>query len=201
RMLQPGNSKVDNNDPHTWNYTVVRGLIRHMRGTLDIESLSNQGGSVTLFLPMRPDEESGNSRTQPDTSLTGLRVLVVDDNASLRTVIEKQLKRWGISTDSTYSGKEALAMLRTEHRAGNPYDMIIVDHDMPVMSGLQLAERIRSDEEIPHKPASLMLTGLSTNSVERSAAAAGIDYVIAKPASGNRLREALIILQKRRSSY
>jgi len=201
RLLQPGNTKVDSNDPRTWNFTVVRGLIRHMRGTLDIESLSSQGGSVTLFLPMRPDEESANNNIKPDTSLTGLRILIVDDNASLRSVIEKQLKRWGIATDSTYSGKEALAMLRTEHRAGTPYDMVIVDHDMPVMSGLQLAERIRTDEEIPRKPASLMLTGLSTNSVERSASAAGIDYVIAKPASGNRLREALIILQKRRSSY
>ena len=199
RMLQPGNTKVDGNDPHTWNLTVVRGLIRHMRGTLDIESLSSQGGSVTLFIPMQTDTSEDLSPKEQDSSLKGLNVLIVDDNATLRSVIEKQLKRWGVNSDSTYSGKEALAMLRTEHRNGTPYDIVIIDHDMPVMSGLQLAERIRSDEEIRRKPANLMLTGLSTNSVERSASAAGIDYVIAKPASGNRLREALAILQKRRT--
>jgi len=199
RMLQPGNTKVDGNDPHTWNLTVVRGLIRHMRGTLDIESLSSQGGSVTLFLPMQTDTSEDLSQKEQDSSLKGLNVLIVDDNATLRSVIEKQLKRWGVNSDSTYSGKEALAMLRTEHRNGTPYDIVIIDHDMPVMSGLQLAERIHSDEEIRRKPANLMLTGLSTNSVERSASAAGIDYVIAKPASGNRLREALAILQKRRT--
>lgn len=199
RMLQPGNTKVDGNDPHTWNLTVVRGLIRHMRGTLDIESLSSQGGSVTLFIPMQTDTSEDLSQKEQDSSLKGLNVLIVDDNATLRSVIEKQLKRWGVNSDSTYSGKEALAMLRTEHRNGTPYDIVIIDHDMPVMSGLQLAERIRSDEEIRRKPANLMLTGLSTNSVERSASAAGIDYVIAKPASGNRLREALAILQKRRT--
>ena len=199
RMLQPGNTKVDGNDPHTWNLTVVRGLIRHMRGTLDIESLSSQGGSITLFLPMQTDTSEDLSQKEQDSSLKGLNVLIVDDNATLRSVIEKQLKRWGVNSDSTYSGKEALAMLRTEHRNGTPYDIVIIDHDMPVMSGLQLAERIHSDEEIRRKPANLMLTGLSTNSVERSASAAGIDYVIAKPASGNRLREALAILQKRRT--
>ena len=199
RMLQPGNTKVDGNDPHTWNLTVVRGLIRHMRGTLDIESLSSQGGSVTLFIPMQTDTSEDLSQKEQDSSLKGLNVLIVDDNATLRSVIEKQLKRWGVNSDSTYSGKEALAMLRTEHRNGTPYDIVIIDHDMPVMSGLQLAERIRSDEEIRRKPANLMLTGLSTNSVERSASAAGIDYVIAKPASGNHLREALAILQKRRT--
>ncbi|WP_369982842.1 response regulator [Thalassolituus sp.] len=199
RLLQPGNTKVDSNDPHTWNLTVVRGLLRHMRGTLDIESLNSQGGSITLFLPMQMDNSDTMTQRQQDSSLNGLNVLVVDDNATLRSVIEKQLKRWGINSHSTYSGKEALAMLRTEHRNGTPYDIVIIDHDMPVMSGLQLAERIRSDDEIPRKPANLMLTGLSTNSVERSASAAGIDYVIAKPASGSRLREALAILQKRRT--
>jgi len=198
RMLQPGNTKVDGNDPNNWNMTVVRGLIRHMRGTLDIESLSSQGGSITLFVPMQPDTEESLTAGDGDSSLKGLKVLIVDDNATLRSVIEKQLKRWGVTSDSTYSGKEALAMMRTEHRNGEPYDIVIIDHDMPVMSGLQLAERIRSDDEIPRKPGSLMLTGLSTNSVERSASAAGIDYVIAKPASGNRLREALVLLQKRR---
>tara|TARA_B100000676_G_C18030145_1_gene818142 strand:- start:1287 stop:1808 length:522 start_codon:yes stop_codon:yes gene_type:complete len=170
-----------------------------MRGTLDIESLSSQGGSITLFLPMQTDTSEDLSQKEQDSSLKGLNVLIVDDNATLRSVIEKQLKRWGVNSDSTYSGKEALAMLRTEHRNGTPYDIVIIDHDMPVMSGLQLAERIHSDEEIRRKPANLMLTGLSTNSVERSASAAGIDYVIAKPASGNRLREALAILQKRRT--
>ena len=71
---------------------------------------------------------------------------------------------------------------------------------MPVMSGLQLSEKLHNDDEIPTKPASLMLTGLSTSSVKASATAAGIDYVIGKPASGNRLREALIELNKRKKS-
>ncbi|MEC8444439.1 MAG: response regulator [Pseudomonadota bacterium] len=197
RLMQPGNTRVDDNDPRTWDMYVVRGLIRQMRGALDIESLTSQGGSVTLFLPM-DREDPGPNAGKADTSFTGLRVLVVDDNASLRSVIEKQLRRWGATAESTYSGKEALAILRTVQRAGNPYDMIFIDHDMPIMSGLQLAERIRLDEEIRQKPASLMLTGLSTNSVERTASASGIDYIIAKPASGSRLREALAILQKQR---
>lgn len=200
RVLQPSTTNIDEDDPRIWNLIVVRGLIRQMRGTLDIEGMTNHGGSLTLFLPMTFDTAPKTSLTGPDSSLMGLRVLVIDDNASLRTVIEKQLKRWGMIADSTYSGKEALAMLRTQHRAETPYDMIIIDHDMPVMSGLQLSEKLHNDDEIPTKPASLMLTGLSTSSVKAHATAAGIDYVIGKPASGNRLREALIELNKRKKS-
>lgn len=200
RVLQPSTTNIDEDDPRMWNLMVVRGLIRQMRGTLDIESMTNHGGSLTLFLPMAFDTAPKANLSGPDNSLMGLRVLVIDDNTSLRTVIEKQLKRWGMITDSTYSGKEALAMLRTQNRANTPYDMIIIDHDMPVMSGLQLSEKLHSDDEIPTKPTSLMLTGLSTSSVKSAAAAAGIDYVIGKPASGNRLREALVELNKRHKS-
>ena len=66
-----------------------------MRGTLDIESLSSQGGSVTLFLPMQTDTSEDLSQKEQDSSLKGLNVLIVDDNATLRSVIEKQLKRSG----------------------------------------------------------------------------------------------------------
>lgn len=201
RVLQPSTLNIDEDDPRIWNLIVVRGLIRQMRGTLDIENMTNHGGSLTLFLPMAFDTAPAASRSGPDSSLMGLRVLVIDDNTSLRTVIEKQLKRWGMITDSTYSGKEALAMLRTQCRADTPYDIIIIDHDMPVMSGLQLSEKLYSDDEIPTKPASLMLTGLSTSSVKATAAAAGIDHVIGKPASGNRLREALAELKKSKKNH
>ena len=201
RVLQPGAQNIDEDDPRIWNLIVVRGLIRQMRGTLDIENMTNHGGSLTLFLPMEFDSTPDNARPGPDTSLMGLRVLVIDDNASLRNVIEKQLKRWGMIADSTYSGKEALAMLRTQCRAETPYDMIVIDHDMPVMSGLQLSEKICNDDEIPVKPASLMLTGLSISSVQVAATAAGIDHVIAKPASGNRLREALAELKKQKKKH
>ena len=86
-------------------------------------------------------------------------------------------------------------MMRNQISIGQPYDFIIIDHDMPIMDGLQLAERIRSDKDIRYKPARLMLTGLSISTVRKDAEAVGIKNLLAKPASGERLRQALLTLK------
>lgn len=198
RTLQPSNPQLDGDNPDTWNLSVIRELLRHMHGTLDIESLNNQGGSVSLFLPMQVDHRHNKTSDQQDQSLYGLNALVVDDNATLRLVIEKQLRRWGMRSHSTYSGKEALAMLRTENRNGTPYDIVIVDQDMPVMSGLQLADRVRSDDDILNKPAILMLTNQSISNL--NCAITSVDHVITKPVNSHRLYEALTMLERQPGS-
>ena len=193
-VLQHHLPLAENYSAKSWNLLVTRHLLQKMKATLEVESMTSQGASLTLYLPL--EAEAGNSITSPqDDSLIGLRILIVDDNASLRNVIEKQVRRWGMRPDSTYSGKEALAMLRNQISIGQPYDFIIIDHDMPIMDGLQLAERIRSDKDISQKPARLMLTGLSISSVRDDALAVGIQHLLAKPASGERLRNALLTLK------
>lgn len=191
RKPAPGTS-----DDETWNQMVSRHLIEKMNASLAVESMTGHGASLTICLPLSATQAGITEHT--DESLIGLRILIVDDNASLRTVLEKQVRRWGMRPDSTYSGKEALAMLRNQITLGQPYDVIIIDHDMPVMNGLQLAERIQGDKDIVQKPARLMLTGLNIGAVREEAAAVGIQNLLAKPASGERLRQALLELRYRR---
>ncbi len=188
-------------NPKLWNQIVVRDLIYMMNATLDLEEISPRSASVTLFVPAEIVEFNEAEEEERDDNLNGLRILIVDDNASLRAVLEKRLRLWGVIADSTYSGKEALAMMRNQSAMGMPYDFIIIDQDMPMMSGLQLSERLHSDDEISPKPASLMLTGLSVSATENAARQAGFVKTIAKPVSGNRLREALVdILTVRRQT-
>ncbi len=195
RILQQKNT-TPTSDGDPWNLLLTRQLIELTGSQLAVESMTGQGASLTLCVPM---SATYTERTMPrDESLIGLRILVVDDNASLRSVIEKQVRRWGMRPESTYSGKEALAMLRNQINIGQPFDVIVIDHDMPVMNGLQLAERIENDADITPKPARLMLTGLSTSAVADDARQVGIQQVIAKPASGERLRQALLELRYRR---
>ena len=187
--------------PRLWSQIVVRDLIQLMNATLDLEEMSPRSGSITLFVPAEQVDFNQAEEEERDDNLNGLRILIVDDNASLRSVLEKRLRLWGVIADSTYSGKEALAMMRNQSAMGMPYDFIIIDHDMPMMSGLQLSERLQADDEISPKPASLMLTGLSVSATENAARQAGFVKTIAKPVSGNRLREALVdILTLRRQS-
>lgn len=180
-----------------WSQLVLQQLLRFMKVSLEIESLTPQGGSLTLYMPTLRDASDTLGNQAFDDSLIGMHLLLVDDNASLRKVLEKQIRRWGIRVDSTHSGKEALAMLRNQCALGQPYDGAIIDQDMPVMSGIELARRLRDDDKIHIKPSLLMLTGLSVNHVREQAEKVGIRHLLTKPASGERLKLALMGLRYR----
>ena len=120
----------------------------------------------------------------------------MDDNTTFRGVIEKQVKRWGMKADSTYSGKEALALMRNQSNLGEPYDFIVIDHDMPIMNGIQLTERLMADMDIEPKPMRIMLTGLGIGSANQEAKEAGIQKVVNKPVTGRHLKEVLLDFHK-----
>ena len=66
------------------------------------------------------------------------RVLAVDDNASSRSMLERQLRSWGLDCDTAAYGDVALEMIRVADDAGLPYGMVLVDAGMPGMSGIEL---------------------------------------------------------------
>ncbi len=192
-ILQHQQNLLPRNYDKLWDMLVLRHVLKTMRGNLEIESFALHGASLALYLPLEADQST--EPQQHDDSLIGKRILIVDDNASVRNVIDKQVKRWGMRTDSTYSGKEALAMMRNQATLKEPFDYIIIDHDMPLMNGLQLSERITSDKDIQQKPARLMLTGMSISHVREEALEAGIETLLSKPADPEQLRQALLSLR------
>ena len=76
-------------------------------------------------------------------SLDGLRVLVVDDNATNRRILEEVLKHWEAVPTLVSSGIEALARMKRAEAAGEPFDVALLDVNMPEMDGFTLAERMR----------------------------------------------------------
>lgn len=173
---------------------IVKRLVNLMEGSIEVETLTHHGCSITLFLPIQ--EELSEQPHEDESQLSGQRILIVDDNTTFRSVIEKQVKRWGMKSDSTYSGKEALALMRNKSNLGEPYDFIVIDHDMPIMSGIQLTERLMSDTDIEPKPMRIMLTGLGIGSANQEAKEAGIQKIVNKPVSGRHLKEVLLEFRK-----
>ena len=173
---------------------IVKRLVGLMEGSIEVETLTHHGCSITLFLPIK---EELDERIKEDSDLlAGQRILIVDDNSTFRGVIEKQVKRWGMRADSTYSGKEALALMRNKANLGEPYDYIVIDHDMPIMNGIQLTERLMADNDIEPKPMRIMLTGLGIGSANQEAKEAGIQKIVNKPVSGRHLKEILLEFHK-----
>ena len=123
--------------------SICKQLLDLMGGTIAVEARPGGGALFRVVLTL-PDGERAPSRSAADPAvLTGLRVLVVDDTEMNRIVFRRQLSDEGIEVDEAPDAASALEALRQADTAGRPYDAVLLDHDMPGMSGDHLGETIR----------------------------------------------------------
>jgi len=119
--------------------------------------------------------------------LPGLKVLVVDDNASSRAVLTGMLADWGMAPVTAGGGMEAMAMLQQAASEVCPFSLILSDVQMPDMDGVTLLDAVRADSHLP-QPCAILLT--SGSHVPASSPDANL-VCLAKPVRRSELREAL----------
>ncbi|WP_022961351.1 response regulator [Halopseudomonas pelagia] len=170
---------------------IASQLIHMMSGQVGIKYASDQGNSIWFALPL----DETHAFIEPDAEgrcLLDRRVLIVDDNATCRKVLQQQCNAWGMQAQCVAGGKEALALLRTQTNLGTPFDILLVDHNMPGMSGLELASRIKEDAALRDQLLIIMLTGINQAPSRIIARNAGIRRILSKPVAGYTLRTTLI---------
>jgi signal transduction histidine kinase/DNA-binding response OmpR family regulator len=169
---------------------IARQLIRLMQGEFGIKSGANQGSTLWLTLPLDPDRLE-HPTSDLDSPLQGARVLVVDDNDTCRKVLVQQCSAWGLNVSAVPSGKEALALLRTKAHLRDYFDVVLLDQNMPGMTGMQLAAKIKEDPSLNHDILLIMLTGISNAPSKIIARNSGIKRILAKPVAGYTLKTTL----------
>lgn len=169
---------------------IARRLIMLMNGEFGIKSGSPQGSTFWLTLPLDPLRLE-QAPSDLDASLRDARVLVVDDNDTCRKVLVQQCSAWGLNVSAVPSGKEALALLRTKAHLRDYFDVVLLDQNMPGMTGMQLAAKIKEDPSLNHDILVIMLTGISNAPSKIVARNAGIKRILAKPVAGYTLRTTL----------
>ncbi|MEY8205746.1 MAG: response regulator [Bermanella sp.] len=169
---------------------LCKQLVKLMGGELYVESTPGLGSTFSFSTPFSLTAAAVDESNQQDL-LQGLSMLIVDDNSTLRKVIQGYAKSWGMHADTTYGGKEALAMLRNQANLKTPYDIILIDQNMPIMDGFQLAKHIQQDPEVNHQLLKIMLTGQAISSQQQSVIQAGIHQVVDKPVSARALQQVL----------
>ncbi|WP_074751972.1 hybrid sensor histidine kinase/response regulator [Pseudomonas abietaniphila] len=169
---------------------IARQLILLMNGEFGIQSGSNQGSTLWLSLPLDA-ERLEQPPADLDSPLKGARVLVVDDNDTCRKVLVQQCSAWGLNVSAVPSGKEALALLRTKAHLRDYFDIVLLDQNMPGMTGMQLAAKIKEDPSLNHDILLIMLTGISNAPSKVIARNAGVKRILAKPVAGYTLKTTL----------
>lgn len=169
---------------------IARQLAHMMGGDFGIEHSGAQGNTLWMSLPLASSAQTPPN-SELDITLHGVRLLVVDDNDTCRKVISQQCSSWGMEVSAVASGKEALAVLRTKALLGEVFDVVLLDQDMPGMTGMQLASKIKEDYNLEHDILLIMLTGMSSAPSRIIARNAGIRRILAKPVAGYTLKTTL----------
>ena len=155
--------------------TICRQLVELMGGQIRVESAVGAGSVFWFELPFEPALHAAPSAA-PIERLRGLRVLVVDDNATNRMIVRETLRAWGCRPEEADSGAAALAALGAA-AATDPFGLVILDMQMPEMDGAETAERIRADGRF----ASLPLVLLSSIATMRDVRTTPFAAALAKP--------------------
>ncbi len=172
---------------------ICRRLVEVMEGTIGMESELGSGSTFWFELPLPLASGPAEVAEVPNHDLlSDLRVLVVDDNATNRNILEVQLSSWRMRPDLVDSAALALARLRATAKRGQPYDLAVLDMFMPVMDGLQLAQAISADPLLKGTPMIMLTSSLQLEpSVLREA---GIGQWLTKPMRSSELYDRLMRL-------
>jgi len=150
-----------------------------MYGNLTVNSELGRGSTFTLHIPLEVMKEHTEIAAAHRPPLRN--VLVVDDNSTNRWLMQEIFKYFSIPCEIAGSGREALMILERIKRSGEPLDLIITDHHMPEMDGIQLVKELNQQNTGSTQPTILMLSSLEKNLFQHEAEKLGIRQLLSKP--------------------
>ncbi len=170
--------------------SISRRLIELMGGSIWVESEEGKGSAFHFIVKLEPAGASQQIPTAPD-ELSGLRVLVVDDNQTSRAILEEMLQSWRMDPVTVGSADAALAELESAAQSGRSFKLVLVDAVMPDMDGIALTRQIKRRPDLAEAPV-LMLKLASRPGDTVRTEAAGVAAYLTKPVQPFELLDAIL---------
>jgi signal transduction histidine kinase/DNA-binding response OmpR family regulator len=172
--------------------TISSQLVRLMGGQLSVESEPGMGSNFYFTANFGLVQPTESAPLHDAVDLRDLQVLVVDDNATNRRILEGMLLGWHMIPALVESAPEALATLRSAQQAGKPYNLLLTDVQMPVMDGFTLTAAIKNDAAIAEVTV-VMLTSAGRPGDAARCRELGVAAYISKPIRRSELRSTILM--------
>jgi CheY-like chemotaxis protein/anti-sigma regulatory factor (Ser/Thr protein kinase) len=170
--------------------TISKTLVELMGGEIGVESTLGEGSNFWIKLTL-PVHEHASERPRVPVDVSGARVLVVDDNEINRTILVEQFGTWRFRVAAVDSGREALLALRYAAAEREPFDLVVLDYQMPGMNGEETAREIRAQEVSRDTPI-VLLTSVDSAGDGSYFRSLGVQEHLVKPANSSMLFEVSV---------
>ncbi len=166
---------------------ISKRIVQRLGGAITVQSTLGEGSTFQFSIPFGANPSASSSR---DTAaLEGLRVLVVDDNATNRRILEETLGFWKIAVSMAANAREAISEMDSAQTQSKPFDLILLDYMIPGMDGLGLASHIHARPGCAEMKMVMLSSGIVDAGQARSR---GISAVLTKPVGRSELLDAMV---------
>lgn len=171
--------------------TISRRLVEMMDGKIWVESEPGIGSRFIFTAKFKKGTEKRQDALQTSKELAGKKVLIVDDNESALEILQHALLSFDFEVHSAASGAECITLVE-EADSEKPFELVIMDWQMPEMNGIRASEIIKKHPNLKHIPKIIMLTVYGREEVSKEAEKVGLDAFLVKPMNTSVLFEAFI---------
>ncbi|MGB9442229.1 MAG: response regulator [Desulfobacterales bacterium] len=171
--------------------TISKRLTEMMGGEIWVESNPGQGSTFSFTANLGLGKERAKKRFKPPSELRGMQVLVVDDNATSRSILQEMLESFSFEVSLASSGEEGITELEAAGK-DKPFELVIMDWKMPGMGGIEASKRIKGLKSLSKIPPIILVTAYGREEAMQQADEVGFEGFLLKPVNPSMLFDTIM---------